>query len=123
MGGVVSRSFQNDGSILTARLLSAAGSDNATLVLARRVLVRTIIGYNAAAAARYLKIYDKATAPASTDTPILTFYLPASTAFAFDLVHETAVGLGYRLVTGSADNDANAVTAADILGLNIMYTT
>jgi hypothetical protein len=84
--------------------------------------VRTIIGYNASAAARYLKIYDKATAPASTDTPVLTFYLPALTAFAFDLNHETALGLGYRLVTGSADNDANAVTAADILGMNIAYS-
>ena len=119
----MSRSFIQDGSILTARLLSAANSDNATLVLARRVKVRTIIGYNAAASARYLKLYDKATAPASTDTPIFTFYLPASTAFAFDLDHETTVGFGYRIVTDNADNGATSVTAADILGLNIAYAT
>lgn len=114
--------FTSIPSRLTARLLSAANSDNAALVIGRRASIRTIIGHNANAAARYLKIYDKATAPASTDTPIFTFYLPPSAAFAFDLDHETSLGLGYRLVTGNADNDATAVSAGDILGLNIAYS-
>lgn len=119
----MSSSFTNIGSFRVHRLISAAGSNNATNVSARKVKVRTIIGYNANAAARYLKLYDKATAPASTDTPLFTFYLPASSAFAFDLDHETELGLGYRLVTGNADADDTAVTAADILGLNIAYAT
>jgi hypothetical protein len=105
----------------TARLLSAAASDNATLIQAGNVQLRRITGYNAAAAGRYLKLYDKATAPASTDTPRKTYYLPATSAFALDLNDYFQFGLGYRLTTGSADNDTAALTSGDILGLNLDY--
>lgn len=110
----------------TFRLLSAANNDNATVAFDSPESVRHIIGYNAKASAVYLKIYAlKSTlaAPANTDTPILTLYLPASAPFQFnfgpDLIND-AFGLGIRLVTGSADADATAVLAGDILGLNIV---
>lgn len=105
------------------RLLSAANSDNATLIAGRRGTLKLVQGHNAKAAAVYLKIYDKVSAPASTDTPLMTIYLPASTSFVFNYEHgiEAESGLGYRLVTGNADNDATAVAAGDILGLNIGY--
>lgn len=35
---------------------------------------------NQAVAVRYLKFYDKATAPTNSDTPVLTLALPASSA-------------------------------------------
>jgi hypothetical protein len=108
----------------TARLLSAANTDNAAVVKAAAGIVFAIQGVNAAAATRYLKLYNKATAPASTDTPIKTLALQASLPFSFswlDLGLDFPLGIGYRLVTGSADNDATAVTAGDILGLNIDY--
>jgi hypothetical protein len=108
-----------------ARLVSAAGSDNATAAFNSPVILQSIVGYNARAGAVYLKIYQLAptlVAPAVTDTPIMTLYLPASSAFVLDF--PTGVkfnaGLGFRLVTGSADNDASAVTAGDILGLNFL---
>ena len=115
--------FDGRASTHSHRLISAAGTANATNIVARRAVLKRIIGHNANAAARYLKIYDKATAPASTDTPIFTFYLPASASFAldFDAGHEVVNGLGYRLVTGNGDSDDTAVTAGDILGLNIAY--
>lgn len=107
----------------TARLLSAAASVNATLVVAGGVQLKAIQGHNARASASYLKLYDKATAPAETDTPKKTIYLPAGTTFAFDFGDGVTFenGLGYRLTTGSADNDTGALTAADVLGLNVDY--
>lgn len=107
--------------IYTARLLSAAASDNAALVLAGNITLSRITGYNASASGRYLKLYDKSTAPASTDTPRKTYYLPATSAFALDLNDYFIAGLGYRLTTGSADNDTGALTSGDILGLNLDY--
>jgi hypothetical protein len=105
----------------TARLASSAATDNPTLILATPARLRRIIGYNAKASAVWLKLYDKATAPASTDVPRKAYYLPPGTGFAFDLDDYFIAGLGYRLVTGSADNDNTAVASGDILGLNLDY--
>ena len=107
---------------LVTRLLSAANSDNATIVKAAPGRIYSITGWNAAAVT-YLKLYNKATAPASTDTPLHTEYLAASQKFqlSFPRGLNFTAGIGYRLVTGVADNDATAVAAAAVLGLNIDY--
>lgn len=105
-----------------ARLLSAAGTVNNTLVTAGLSYVNRIVGYNARASAVYLKIYDKATAPvAGTDTPKMTVYLPTAQAFSIPIGLVLNIGLGFALTTGGADADTGAVTAGDILGLNILY--
>ena len=108
-----------------ARLVSAAGTDNATLARTGPRLVRQITGHNAAAAVRYLKLYNKATAPTvGTDTPVMTIALAASLPFNIQFPEEGlyfSLGLGYGLVTAAADNSTAAVTAADIVGLNILY--
>lgn len=100
---------------------SSANSDNATLVQAGVSRVRQITGYNASASPVWLKIYDKATAPASTDTPRKRYYLPASTAFTLDMDVYFINGVGFRIVTGSLDNDTTAVAAGAILGFNVDY--
>jgi hypothetical protein len=109
----------------TARLLSASGSSGeAANVKATAGRIFAIQGANVASAARYLKLYNSATAPtAGAGTPTKTLYLPPSSAFAFDwpLGLTFSSGIGYTLVTGSADNSSTSVTAADILGLNIDY--
>jgi hypothetical protein len=73
--------------------------------------------FNNAAAVRYVKIYDEATVPVSTDTPILTLPLPAGQG-ANLLQGEGAIslanGLGIRVTTGVADNDTGAPTANDV---------
>lgn len=107
------------------RLLSAAGSgQDATLVKGERGRLYKIIGYNVAAATRYLKVYNKATVPVvGTDTPVWTLPLPAGTVFAFDLDgHEFSLGIGFGLVTAGADNSTASVTAGDIVGLNVSYS-
>lgn len=111
-------------STATARLLSAAASDNATAATGDRPAILVAIhGHNAKAAAVYLKLYNKASAPASTDTPRKTIYLPASASFNFSFPAgiEFPLGLGYRLTLAAADNDATALLAGDILALNLDY--
>lgn len=108
-----------------ARLLSAANSDNATQVSDGPVDIALIQGLNTAAAVRWLKLYDNyaGAAPASTDTPKMSIPLAASAAFNIYLGGlRFGPKFGYRLTVNGADNDATAVTAADIQGLNITYT-
>lgn len=107
------------------RLLSAAGSSgDAANVKAAMTRLYSIQGYNAAAAVRYLKLYDSASAPtAGSGTPVKTLALPPSAGFAFEwpVGFQFLNGLGFTLVTGSADNSSTSVTAADIVGLNLDY--
>lgn len=109
--------------VTVSRIVSAANSNNATVAKDNRAKLFRTTGLNAAASTRYLKFYDKLTSPAvGTDTPKLTVALPASTAFSIDfggLIFSN--GLSYALVTGSADSDNTSVTAADILGLNVIF--
>lgn len=106
----------------TSRIVSAAASTNATSAKASAGTVLQITGYNAAASARFLKFYDKATAPTvGTDAPRKTIYLPATSAFAIDCRDAYATGIAYALTTGVADNDTGALTAADVLALNVDY--
>lgn len=106
-----------------SRIPSAAATTNATVAKASAGVLHMISGYNAAAAVRYVKVYNKATAPTvGTDTPILTLAVPPSAAFAFDIGGlYFSTGIAYALTTGAADADTGALTLADIVGLNVVY--
>jgi hypothetical protein len=98
------------------KLISAA-STNATLVKAGPTTVSMLTGSNINAAARYLKVYDKATAPTvGTDEVAYTFILPGATTGAgsnIPLARELNLirGFGLALTTGVADTDTGAVAA------------
>jgi len=111
------------GNRLTFRIVSSAASTNATVVKSSPGYGFVVHGYNANAAARYLKLYNKASAPTvGNDVPILTFYLPANDAFDFDLASTRfTVGIAMAVTTGSPDADTGAVTGGDIMGLNMVY--
>lgn len=106
-----------------SRITASAASTNATLAKNATGNLFLAAGYNSNAAVRYLKIYNKASAPTvGTDTPTFTFALPPTGAFAIDLPSQYfSTGIAYALTTGSADSDTGAVAANDILGLNIAY--
>jgi hypothetical protein len=73
---------------------------------------------NQAASARFVKLYDKATAPTSADTPIRTYSIPASTTVALPVTEagiEFLIGISIRGTTLLADNDNTAPTANDIV--------
>ncbi len=107
------------------RLISAAATTNATVVKGSAGRLYKIRGYNAAAAVRYLKLYNKATAPTvGTDTPVATIALAPSAVFDLDMSdigQYFATGIGFALTTGSADADTGALTAADVVGMAVWY--
>lgn len=109
-----------------SRIPSSAATTNATVAKASAGTLHAISGYNSNAAVRYLKIYNKATAPTvGTDTPILTLAIPATSAIPPTLLPMGmyfSAGISYALTTGAADADTAAVGAGDILGLNLAYS-
>lgn len=123
--GVVQNATSATGGIsTTTRLLSAAATTNATSAKASAGRLYSIQGYNAATTVRYLKLYNKASAPTvGTDTPVKTLALPPGVGFAFDwpVGYSFVTGIAFALTTGSADADTGALTAADVVGLNLDY--
>lgn len=77
---------------------------------------------NANAAARFLKLYDKATAPTAADTPIRTYYLPPLSLTPISIPDgiKFTTGISLRASTLVADNDNTAPTANDVV-VNIGY--
>lgn len=114
------------GGLSISRVLSAA-STNATSVKASAGQVYSIYAHNTNAAVRYLKIYNKASAPTvGTDTPVLTLPIPGNTAGA-GFVLDTggigiamATGIALAITTGVADSDTAAVAANEIV-VNMLY--
>lgn len=78
--------------------------------------------YNAGAAVVFVKVYDKATAPASTDTPLITFAIPAGGTLNEQLPAGISFlnGIGVRACTGLADSD-NTAPAANQVAVNLFY--
>lgn len=107
------------------RLLSSAATTNATSLKASAGRLFKIRGLNNAASIRYLKLYNKASAPTvGTDVPVITIPLRASADFDIDLGvygYFFSTGIAYAITGAVADADATAIVAGDILALNIWY--
>jgi anti-sigma factor ChrR (cupin superfamily) len=110
------------GGLSISRKLSAA-STNATNVKSGAGQVYAVHCMNTNAALRYLKLYDKASAPTvGTDTPVITVPLPTNVPIAIQPACGIAFanGIGFAMTTGIADSDATAVAANEIV-LNLLY--
>ena len=70
----------------------------------------------------YVKFYNKATAPTSSDTPVLTLAIPSSAAANVLGVAglQFNTGISWRASTGVADND-NTAPAANQVVANVFY--
>lgn len=110
---------------LNSRIVSAAATTNATSAKASAGRVYKVRGTCKAAASRFLKFYNKASAPiVGTDVPIMTFELNAGATYDIDfgwLGFYFSTGIAYAITTGSADNDTGACTAGDIVGHNVFH--
>ncbi len=98
-----------------ARLVSAA-TTNATVAKASPGRLFGWVASNTNAAARYLKVYDKATAPTvGTDVPVLTIMLPIGGVAMHDMADGVVFsrGISFALTSGAADADTGAVGAAE----------
>jgi hypothetical protein len=110
------------GGLLSTNLVSAA-STNATVVKASAGAVYAIFASNANAAWRYLKIYNKATAPTvGTDTPVITIGIPPNDTVSHTLPggHTNTAGIGIALTTESTTAGTTAVAANEIV-VNVAY--
>lgn len=79
--------------------------------------------YNANAAVRYLKLYDKATSPTlASDTPLLTIPIPPGAGANVEVAKGIVFGTGISLAitTGVADTDTGSVAANEIV-VNLLY--
>jgi hypothetical protein len=99
-------------------LVAAAGT-NATSVKGSAGGIQRIIVTNTNAALRYLKFFNKATAPTvGTDTPVLTIGVPPLSTLPINCEMAPIVftnGIAYAMVTGAADLDSVAVAANDLI--------
>lgn len=104
--------------------VQAAASTNATLIssAARRVLGWDLA--NITAAWKYVRLYNKATAPTvGTDVPICVIAIPPNGRVSVQSPYPVlapSLGLGYSITNGAADLDATAVAANDVIG-SILY--
>lgn len=107
----------------TSVAVVAAATTNATLVSTGTHNVYGLQCFTANTTLdRYIKIYNKATAPVpGTDTPITVFDIPAATLAGGNPVSYsiptvgilTALGLGYAITTNPALADTTVLSAAD----------
>ncbi len=112
------------GTTSVARLPSSAATTNATVAKASNGMLFAVHAYNTTASVKFIKIYNKATAPTvGTDTPVYTFAIGPSQQLDVELAHGLlfSTGISYALTGAAADADATAVAAGDIVALNISY--
>ena len=80
--------------------------------------------FNGALTTRYIKFYNKATAPTvGTDTPVMTIPIPAGSAANVEYnvgIASFPLGLGIGATTAVADNSTAAPSANDCI-VNIFY--
>lgn len=104
------------------RLLSAA-TTNSNLIQAGQSQVFTYSFHNQTAAFKFVKLYNKATAPTiGTDVPRVTIPVPPNSYVAFDSVNGIyfPLGLGVGVTNLIADADTTAVVANDVV-VNLGY--
>lgn len=101
----------------------SAATTNATSLKASAGLVYGITISNTNAAARYFKLYDKASSPnVGTDTPKSTIQIPANATVArvYPVGLTFTLGIAYAATTGVADSDTGA-TGVNDLSMDVDY--
>lgn len=110
----------------TPYMLISAASTNATSLKASAGQIYTIAAMNLNASPRYLKLYNKASAPTvGTDTPLQVYMIPGNTAgsgltLSVPVGMEFGTGIAFAITTGIATSDTGAVAASEIV-ININY--
>jgi hypothetical protein len=108
----------------TVHTLNSAASTNLTSVKATAGRVYTITLSNQNAAARFFKLYNKASAPVpGTDIPVAVFPVAASASVILDFDTfgmQFGTGIAYAITGAIGDADATAITAGDFK-VNMQY--
>lgn len=118
VGDIVQAQRATTNGLTSSRVVSAA-STNATSLKTSAGRIGRIDVFNTSASLRYLKLYNKASAPTvGTDTPVWTIPLPAATGFSSDFAFGKyfSTGIAYAITGALADSDTTAVAAGDVHG-------
>lgn len=108
----------NEGTLVNPSVLFRSSTADTNLVSVKGT-AGTLYGVsvnNTNAAARYLKIYNKASAPVlATDIPVLVIPIPAGGTATqdFSVGLRFSLGIAMALTTGAADTDTGAVAAGE----------
>jgi len=104
--------------VATQSLTSSAATTNATSVKASAGNLYAVVASNVGAAAAFLKLYNKASAPTvGTDVPILTIPIAASGVVNLLFGVQGArlgTGIAFAITNLVADSDTTAVAAAQV---------
>lgn len=113
----------DNGPDTTYRLLTTAATTNGANIKASAGVCYQISGNNTVASKKYIKLYNKATAPTvGTDVPVMTIAIPVSAAFSIDLRGRYfPLGIGIAITAAAADADVAAIGAGDIECINLLY--
>lgn len=101
----------------TTYAVNALASANAVLIKNTTGLIFNITAMNASAGIRYVRLYNKATAPtAGTDTPIIIIAIPATSSkeISFSTGVLFSLGIGVAITGAAAVLDSTAVSAGDV---------
>jgi hypothetical protein len=107
----------------TPYILNSAASTNGALVLTGTSGLQAFYATNTGAAAAYVKLYNKATAPTvGTDVPAMILVVPAAVSGVPGVCtlpigfngFRFALGLGIAITGGAADSDTTAVAAGQV---------
>jgi len=103
------------------RVISLA-TTNAALIKGAAGRVQGWYIFNTSANTRFIKLYNKATAPTvGTDTPFLTLAVPSGGGANVWIDGITfSAGIGIGMTTAAADNSTAAVSAGDVI-VNLFY--
>ena len=129
IGAVTSTTATSGGATAYFYHPTGASNQDSTSVKASAATLYGIQVSNNSSTAAYLKLYNKASGPTSSDTPIKVIPIPANSTAA-NLAGTVSnfgpqgvafgTGLAFRVSTGIADNDATAVVSGAIL-INMDY--
>lgn len=98
--------------------LVTAASTNLALVKSTAGTLNEITVFNHTAATIYVKLYNKATAPVSTDVPIMVIPVAAGALYTWEfgqMGKRFLLGIGIGVTGGVANNDATAVAAGALI--------
>jgi hypothetical protein len=111
------------GATVTYQKFISATTTNATAVSSVPANVSILHMENSGDGVRYVKLYNKASAPVvGTDVPLITIGIPAVSSSSFTLPAligiDFSIGISFAITLGAADTDTTPLTvAANVTGL------
>jgi hypothetical protein len=101
----------------TTSTLNSAATTNATSLKATAGILYAVTAMNTSAAIKYIRIYNKASAPTvGTDIPIMVIAVPATASKEvwFPVGIKFSTGIAYAITNAASATDATAVAAGDV---------